>query len=293
MSSAAFSRPADTRRPPALRTEQLALLKEQLRVQAGIRIDSSQDVIGLCIHERMDYLAITDVERYLAVFDDSINARAEWLALIDLLTVKETRFFRQPEAFECLEHHVRSQVQDLPRTSPEFSFWSAGCSHGHELYSMAMVVESILSEGKPWLEWHGIGTDISFQAISASVQGVYHEDSLAFIPSAYRHRYMEQKLGNRMKVAEDIRSRTHFFHSNLLHVDCAPFADFNAIFCQNVLIYFSRDTQRWIIDQLVSRLSEGGLLVLGAGEDVGWHNESVRRLQWPGVCAYQKLETEQ
>ena len=60
-----------------------------------------------------------------------------------------------------------------------------------------------------------------------------------------------------------------------------------------MLIYFPRETQRWIIDQLVSRLSGGGLLVLGAGEDVGWHNDSVTRLQWPGVCAYQKLETEQ
>jgi len=293
MSSAAFSRPADTRRPPALGTEQLDLLKEQLRAQAGIKIDSSHDVIGLCIRERMEYLGLENVDSYLTVFDDSINARAEWLALIDLLTVKETRFFRQPEAFECLEHHVRNQMDELSRTSPEFSFWSAGCSYGHELYSMAMVVEKLLSTGKPWLEWHGIGTDISFQAVSASVQGVYHEDSLTYIPGNYRHRYMEQKLGNRMKVVDDIRSRTHFFHSNLLHVDSAPFADFNAIFCQNVLIYFSREMQRWIVDQLVSRLSAGGLLVLGAGEDAGWHNENVQRLQWPGVCAYQKLEIEQ
>jgi type IV pilus assembly protein PilK len=158
---------------------------------------------------------------------------------------------------------------------------------------MAMVVESVICRGEPWLEWHGIGTDISFQAISASQQGVYHEDSVAFIPAPYRHRYMDQKLGNRMKVSDEIRSRTHFFHSNLLHVDSAPFADFNAIFCQNVLIYFSRDTQRWIIDQLVERLKPGGLLVLGAGEDAGWVNSEVERESWPGVCAYTKLETEQ
>ena len=40
-------------------------------------------------------------------------------------------------------------------------------------------------------------------------------------------------------------------------------------------------------------LRHGGLLILGAGEDVGWLNNSVRRLKWPGVCAYQKLEVEQ
>ena len=48
------------------------------------------------------------------------------------------------------------------------------------------------------------------------------------------------------------------------------------------------DRQRWIIDQLVDRLRVGGLLVLGAGEDACWLAQNVRRLQWPGVCAYQK-----
>ena len=68
----------------------------------------------------------------------------------------------------------------------------------------------------------------------------------------------------------------------------APFADFNVIFCQNVLIYFEREKQRWIIDQLADRLRNGGLLILGAGEDVRWLNQSMRRVQWPGVCAYKK-----
>lgn len=289
MSSAAFSRPVDVRRPTALGEQQLSLLKEQLRIQAGIKINSSHDVIGLCIRERMEYLGIKDAQGYLAVFDDSINARAEWLALIDLLTVKETRFFRQPEAFDCLEHYVQSVVASGSREAKEFSFWSAGCSHGQELYSMAMVVESIFSRGQPWLEWHGIGTDISFQAISASQQGVYHEESIGCVPPAYQHRFLEQKLGNRMKISEEILSRTHFFHSNLLHVDSAPFADFNVIFCQNVLIYFPKEKQHWIIDQLVARLNLGGLLILGAGEDVGWQGKHVQRQQWPGVCAYQKI----
>ena len=56
----------------------------------------------------------------------------------------------------------------------------------------------------------------------------------------------------------------------------------------NVLIYFERDKQRWIIDQLVDRLRAGGLLILGAGEDVRWLNPDMRRVQWPGVCAYKK-----
>ena len=72
---------------------------------------------------------MADIDVYLAAFDDSINARAEWLALIDLLTVKETRFFRQPEAFDCVADYVETLLQAGPAPS-ELSFWSAGCSDG-------------------------------------------------------------------------------------------------------------------------------------------------------------------
>lgn len=263
------------------------MLTHKLQTHAGISVDSTQNVIAGCIQSRMAYLGITQVASYLATFDDSINARAEWLALIDLLTVKETRFFRQPDAYSCLAQYVNSLVTAGPAPS-ELSFWSAGCSHGQELYSMAMVVESIVAQHLPWLQWHGIGTDISFKAIHQAQQGVYPEEMMKDIPQSYQDSYLDEKLGGRRKMVESIQARTHFFHSNLLHVDSAPFADFNIIFCQNVLIYFERERQRWIIDQLVERLRVGGLLILGAGEDASWLHQGVSRLQWPGVCAYRK-----
>lgn len=280
--------PAVARRAPELGNEQLSLLTQQLQVHAGITIDSTKNVIADSILARMEYLGVTEIDQYLAAFDDSFNARAEWLALIDLLTVKETRFFRQPEAYDCLADYIENLLLKGPAPS-EISFWSAGCSHGQELYSMAMVMESLASHDKPWLQWHGIGTDISFSAINHAQHGVYPEAAMTSIPDVYQNNYMDYKLGGRRKVTDSIRARTHFFHSNLLHLDSAPFADFNIIFCQNVLIYFSRERQRWIIDQLVDRLRIGGLLILGAGEDVSWLNQSVRRLQWPGVCAYTKI----
>ncbi len=275
------------RRAPELRSEQLGTLMQKLHIDAGISIDSTKSVIAGCIQARMEYLGVSEIDAYLATFDDSINARAEWLALIDLLTVKETRFFRQPAAFQYLARYVDALLTAGP-TPSELSFWSAGCSLGQELYSMAMVVESVVSRHKPWLQWHGVGTDISFNAIYQAQQAIYPEAAMVSIPEVFRDCYMDHKLGERRKVTDNIRARTHFFHSNLLHVDSAPFADFNIIFCQNVLIYFSRERQRWIIDQLLERLRVGGLLVLGAGEDVSWVNQSACRLKWPGICAYTK-----
>lgn len=278
-----------TNRHEAITGDQLVLLMSQLRLHAGIKIESPQFVIESKIRERMLELGVADFRQYMAIFDQSINARAEWLALIDLLTVKETRFFRQPEAFQGLARYVESLMAE-PDAPREFSFWSAGCSTGQELYSIAMIVEKILTAKKPWFEWHGIGTDVSFQAINQAQNGRYMESSIEAIPVQYRHPYVKKINDEEWSISEDIVTRTHFFNSNLMHVNSVPFSDFNVIFCQNVLIYFEHDMQHWIIDQLVDRLQVGGLLVLGAGEDVRWTNSKMCRAQWPGVSAYIKLE---
>ncbi len=274
--------------PAPIKAGQLSTLMRQLRSHAGIRINSSQAVIEGCIRQRMQCLELVDMDDYLAQLDGGISARAEWLALIDLLTVKETRFFRQPAAFDCAADYLSTLLEQGP-VPRELSFWSAGCATGQELYSLAMVVDHLLRQRGPLLEWHGIGTDISFRAIGDAQQGRYRESSLMGVPQLYRQRYIDRVSGEEWQVSGDIRSRSHFFHSNLMHVNNAPFADFNIVFCQNVLIYFEREKQRWIIDQLAQRLRTGGLLILGAGEDVRWLNSGMRRLDYPGVCAYKKV----
>jgi len=273
--------------PRPIQGGQLHALMLKLRHHAGIRIESPRQIIEEHIEARMSLLGMTDINEYLALFDQSISARAEWLALVDLLTVKETRFFRQPDALECAAEYVHELVTAGP-TPREIAFWSAGCATGQELYSMAMVVEQIIAEHQPLLQWHGIGTDISFSAIHQAQSGRFEESAVVSVPDGYRESYMQRADDGSWDISSDIKARTHFFHSNLMHVNSTPFADFNIIFCQNVLIYFERQKQRWIIDQLVNRLKAGGLLILGAGEDVQWLNSSMRRLSWPGVCAYTK-----
>ncbi|WP_116368489.1 CheR family methyltransferase [Parahaliea mediterranea] len=277
------------RQLPHLNGRQFQLLMQQLQRHAGIRIESPQGVIEGCVGERLRALGLASYDDYLALFDDSICARAEWLALVDLLTVKETRFFRQGAALDAVADYIDQWLQ-REDTGNGFSFWSAGCSAGQELYSIAMVVEQRLKGREPWLEWHGIGTDISFGAITQAQLGQYRESAIAHLPAPFRRDCLRRIDSQTWAIDDEIRARCHFFHSNLLHVNDAPFADFNLVFCQNVLIYFERDTQLWIINQLCDRLRNGGLLVLGAGEDMGWKHPRMQRAAWPGVTAYKKRE---
>ncbi|WP_047308148.1 CheR family methyltransferase, partial [Rhodopseudomonas palustris] len=42
----------------------------------------------------------------------------------------------------------------------------------------------------------------------------------------------------------------------------------DVIFCRNVLIYFDRDTQRKVVEQLCSHLRPGGYLLVGHSESM-------------------------
>jgi len=283
---------AYAQRPPVVSSELLAQLMQRLRSQSGIKLDSTQAVIASKIGERMAALGVPTSRDYLSIFDDSISARAEWLALTDLLTIKQTRFFRQPEAIELVGSFLENQFIAEVDAPAEISFWSAGCSTGQELYSLAMVVDAFIRQRRPLVEWHGIGTDLSFQAIAEGQQGCYNELAIAAIPAAYRSDYVCATGAGNYKISDELLTRTHLFHSNLLHIQNAPFADFDVIFCQNVLIYFDHPTRFWVINQLTERLRPGGLLILGAGEDFRWSHPSMKRAPCPGVCAYKKLEVQ-
>lgn len=49
-------------------------------------------------------------------------------------------------------------------------------------------------------------------------------------------------------------------------------------------------SHRTLIDQLVDQLKTGGMLILGAVEDVCWTHSKMRRAGWPGISAYTKVE---
>ena len=63
------------------------------------------------------------------------------------------------------------------------------------------------------------------------------------------------------------------------------------IVCQNVLIYFKRDTRIAILEQLVSHLNPGGFLILGAGEITSWKHPELNSIKYDGVLAFQRAHS--
>ena len=151
--------------PADLDEATVSQLLTSLRERVGITIETPRWLIEEYLQERIVELGLVDLTAYMAYLESGLESRAEWLALVDLLTVKETRFFRQQEAFSLVHEHLRDAVACEDFES-ELAVWSVGCSTGEELYSLGMVVDQVLRDSGTDYDWHGIGTDVSFGAIA-------------------------------------------------------------------------------------------------------------------------------
>jgi chemotaxis protein methyltransferase CheR len=77
-----------------------------------------------------------------------------------------------------------------------------------------------------------------------------------------------------VRIVPQLREKVKFGRLNFIDEDFGPIANFNVIFCRNVLIYFDRPTQEKVILKLCSKLEPGGYLFLG-------HSESVSNMNLP------------
>ena len=183
-------------------------------------------------------------------------------AVIEALTVRDTAFFRDREAFDMVREAVLPGLGVSRRSRRRLSIWSAACGTGQEPYSLAMVFA-----GMPQFEGWDIdilATDASADAITRARTGVY---SQAEIERGLPGRMLGyfQRDGEAWRVSPAIQARVRFEVSNLLE----PFAErgpFDIIFCRNVLMYFDAATKADVLDRLSRVLADDGYLLLGSAE---------------------------
>ena len=75
-----------------------------------------------------------------------------------------------------------------------------------------------------------------------------------------------EQEGEDWRIKPMLKARTNFMVHNLL--DPPPAGRFDIILCRNVLLYFSAERRRAVLDRLASAIQPDGMLILGAGETV-------------------------
>jgi len=235
----------------------------------------------------------------------------EWLSFVEMLTVHETYFMRDPGQFGFVRRQAMGVLiaGQKERVRPKLRLWSAACSTGEEAYSLAMLaVEALVTADeaaidalgnvryhRPWVV-EVVGTDLSRQALSTAQTAIYHEFSLGPFRNLPHHcwRFFERagrggtavEGATSWQVHPDIRRLVRFQQFNLLS-GTPPVDQTDIVFCRNVLIYFDAAGRRRVFKMLHALLNLGGFAVFGP-TDVP-DDPNLFKAHWgPSTVIYQK-----
>jgi chemotaxis methyl-accepting protein methylase len=273
---------------PELPDDQFLRWQALLEQRTGINFAQHKSILQAGLNRRMREINCDDYSLYYARVVEPKKGPIEWTALLNSLTVGETSFFRQPEAFEFLKSYISQRQLECQNEDRPLELWSVGCSSGEEAYSLAMLTHECLDEHAFDQYFGVIGSDISLAALSQARQGIYRNRKLQFVDSTLQQRYFQMYDANQSQIHDWLRRKVCFVQANMIDLGSVPIDNMDIIFCQNVLVYFRRDCQRAVLDELVSRLRTGGVLVAGLGETVGWQNPAVKRVADERIQAYIK-----
>jgi len=189
--------------------------------------------------------------------------------IINEITTGETLFFRDASPFDLLRHKLIPDLIDRrSRTSSTVPvrIWSAACSTGQEIYSIAMVLAELLGDLSRY-QIRLLGTDISDQAVAKASAGIYsHLDVSRGLADSARARYFVADPKG-WKIRDELRGLASFRRLNLME-DFSSLGKFDVIFCRNVAIYFSEPDRISLFNRIGQRLESGGALVIGSMESL-------------------------
>jgi len=256
------------KRPVKIKPDEIQLLANYIYGIAGIHIEASKAYL---IETRLGRML--EAENCSTYSEFYQKARADGTKtiekkIIDAITTNETLFFRDANPFELLKHKILPEVIDKHASksiATPIRIWSAACSTGQEIYSIAIVLKELLGNAK--LNVKLTGTDLSDAAIRAASYGSYNKFEIERgLPKDRLQRYFTTDGAN-WKIKDDIRAMAMFRKLNLMHPFTAM-GKFDIIFCRNVAIYFKLEDRKKLFNKIADVLEPDGYLIIGSTESL-------------------------
>lgn len=253
---------------PSMSDEEFRLVRDLVNELCGIAFgDDAKFVVERRLRERLTALGLEDYTEYYRLLRFDVGGDAELERAIELLTTNETYFFREAYQLQAFEDEILPELAERNAVSKRLTIWSAGCSSGEEVYTIAMLIAQ--SQRFQGWEVRVFGSDISRRVLTQARRAVYREASFRAMPPRFDRHFVETADGR--TVRPEIRAMCHFGQLNLLdHGRSAIVGTVDVIFCRNVLIYFDPTSRARVIRTFFDRLVAGGYLLLG-------HSESLLR----------------
>ncbi len=186
--------------------------------------------------------------------------------VVEALLNNETYFFRDRAPFDLLARYALPELAKRRATTRRIRIWSAGCSTGQEVYSLAML---FADEPEKWVGWTVdiLGTDVSTGCVDRARAGSYSQFEIQRGLGINQMIKWFEESPDGWRAAESLRRSIRFQVHNLLEPPPHP-GGFDIILCRNVLLYLAADKRTLAFERLVSAMAPDGWLMLGAGETV-------------------------
>lgn len=254
-----------------------------------------EDACGIVLGENKHYLVTSRLKRVTEDFGfTSLSEMMNTLVkgndrhlrenVVDAMTTNETMWFRDVYPFEILKKEL---LPELAAKKTPIRIWSAASSTGQEAYSISMTTSEFQQSnpGKLTSSVEIVGTDISQTVVNKAKQGGYDELSVVRGLSPERRDKFFRKKDDNWVIAPDIMQRTRFTELNLLN-NYALLGKFDIIFCRNVLIYFSSEMKKDILERMGEILKPGGTLILGGSESPTGYTKAFGMQRYPDGVVY-------
>lgn len=247
--------------------DETRLLVEAIQEHCGVTLSiNSGFFLERRLSPRLEALGLSSYLDYYQYLRYDPAGPREMEELIERITTHETYFFREQYQLEAFSEEILPKLAEQHERQRRIQVWSAGCSTGEEVYTIAMLLlESGLFKG-----WNirVMGSDISRKVLATARAAVYGENSFRTTSALLRRKYFVESNG-RWTVRDDVRSMCSFGQLNLVSTErFRVLGPQDVIFCRNVLMYLSQEARHRVVEAFYDRLTPGGFLLLGHSESL-------------------------
>lgn len=272
-----------------LTPEEFKQFRDLIEEKCGIYFEEKKEYI---LKKRIeDRLKVTNTKEpkdyyHLIKYDPRGN---ELNIFIDSLTTNETYFFREAALLTGFTDDILPVVLEEKKKGifKKLKIWSAACSSGCEPYTLAMLSREKISDFNEW-DVQIYGTDISGKILQKCHNGIYSERDVKDVPPDYKMKYFKNSDGS-FKINTELKNMVKFSQLNLLdRMMMRSMRDFDFIFCRNVLIYFTDDIRKKVVNSLYDSLRQGGYVFLGHADSMSRISAAFKPKKFNKTLAYCK-----
>lgn len=184
--------------------------------------------------------------------------------IVEAMTTNETSFFRDLHPFELMRTKILPRLMERRSAARRLEIWCAASSTGQEPYSLAMLLLEHFPALRDW-QVRILATDLAEEILAKARDGSYSQlDVSRGLPPEMLGKYF-RKDGSRWRIRADVQKLVEFRQLNLA-ATWPSLPKMDVVFLRNVLIYFSVQTKRLILERMHGQLAADGCLFLGTAE---------------------------